>query len=256
MVLRENSPGPVFSDLPAGHGRRPAEGARACGWSPRRSGRSPRRSTAGGGGLGAAAIGLLDEAEGPGVQEPPQHDRHRGAGHPPSTPGSRARRSAKSILPASKGGGRMLERVGRRQAARRHQHQDRPRLPQRRRLAQEGRPDDPARDARTSRSSASTTPARSSLDATIVMDIGTARELLGLGPTTPSRPINVEPVERRRDRRRGRADRAGRARGPGAADLAVQPDGRRGHGAARPVPARWRSAWRCSSAGWASPTRC
>ena len=49
MVMRESSPSPVFSDLPADMGTalRQPDGCRACALSPPRSGRSHLRSTAG-----------------------------------------------------------------------------------------------------------------------------------------------------------------------------------------------------------------
>ena len=46
LVLRENSPSPVFSDLPADMAEDPARDPWRATSSRRRSGRSPRRSTA------------------------------------------------------------------------------------------------------------------------------------------------------------------------------------------------------------------
>ena len=94
-------------------------------------------------GLGAAALGMLTKPKDQGFksllnmiaiegQDIREHARLKSA------------TIARSILPASKGGGRMLNESDVGQAARRDQHQDRPRLPQRRRLAQAGRPDDQA----------------------------------------------------------------------------------------------------------------
>ena len=157
MVLSENAPAPVFSDLPPGTGDalRKVPGVRVVAaevWkvAPPIDGR--------GGRPGRGRARHADEAEGPGAQEPPQHDRHRGPGHR-RAPQAQECDDRPSILPASKGGGRMLDEsdIGKphvvisTKIARDYPNAD-------------GRPRRSARRsgsaARTSRSSASTRPAR------------------------------------------------------------------------------------------------
>ena len=143
LVLRENSPSPVFSDLPSDMAKtlRRIPGVRIVGpevWkiAPPIDGK---------GGLGAAAIGLLGRPRESGVrnlakmvmiegQDLPEHLKLKGAVF------------AMSILPKERGGGRFLnlEDIGRNNVvistriARDHPNADG--------TAEEGRPDDPDRD--------------------------------------------------------------------------------------------------------------
>ena len=73
------------------------------------------------------------------------------------------------------------------------------------------------------------------IDATIVMDIDMARELLHLGPDAVS-TFNVEPADGvNADELIARIEH-GHPRRAGAADLAIQPDRRLGDGTTQPVP--------------------
>src|SRR4051812_15401592 len=84
IVLSENAPAPVFSDLPPGTGEALRKGAggkvAAAGvWKVAPADRRARR-----GGPGRRRARHADEAERSGGQELPQHGRRRGAGHPRS----------------------------------------------------------------------------------------------------------------------------------------------------------------------------
>jgi len=191
MVLRENAPAPVFSDLPpeTGEAIRKVPGVNVVAaevWKV-----APPIDGRGGGGLGAAALGMLTKSkdqtfnsllnmvaiEGQDIRE---HAKLKSA------------TITRAILPASKGGGRMLNE------------------------SDEGQPHvvistKIARDYANADGSPKTVGQTIKLgsreftivglydtgsilvDATLVMDIGTARQLLNLAPNAVS-TYNVEPT--------------------------------------------------------------
>jgi putative ABC transport system permease protein len=191
MVLSANAPAPVFSDLPPGTGEalRKVPGVRVVApevWkvSPPIDGR--------GGSLGAVAIGMLTKPKDQAVkslfnmvsiegQDIREHMKLRSA------------TISQSILPASKGGGRMLNEsdVGKpnvvisTKIARDYPNAD-------------GSPKKVGQTIRLGTKDFTIVGIYETgslvLDATIVMDIGTARELLGLSRDAVS-TYNVEPVD-------------------------------------------------------------
>jgi putative ABC transport system permease protein len=191
MVLSENAPVPVLSDLPpgTGHALRRVPGVRVAAaevWkvAPPIDGR--------GGGLGAAALGMLSGSKDHGLksflemvaiegQDIREHARLRSAA------------IGRSILPASRGGGRMLNAsdVGQPHVvistsiARDYPNAD-------------GSPKKVGQALRLGRKEFTIVGLYETgsllLDATIVMDIGTARALFKLGPDAVS-TYNVEPAD-------------------------------------------------------------
>jgi putative ABC transport system permease protein len=191
MVLSANAPAPVLSDLPPGTGDalRKVPGLRVVAaevWKV-----APPIEGRGGGGLAGAALGMLTrskdqmargllnmiEVEG---QDLPAHARLKNVtiNH--------------SILPASKGGGRMLDEsdIGQ------------PHVVISTKIAREfpnadGSPKAVGQTIRLGGREFTIVGLYNTgsalIDATIVMDISTARELLGLGPDAVS-TYNVEPV--------------------------------------------------------------
>jgi putative ABC transport system permease protein len=191
MVLRENAPAPVFSDLPprAGEAIRKVKGVRVAAaevWKV-----APPIDGRGGGGLGALTIGALTKpreqtvssflnmvaVEGQDIRE---HARLSKAS------------LAKAILPASRGGGRFLQPqdegksvvVISTKIARDHPNAD-------------GSPKKVGQTLRLGQREFTIVGLYNTgsivLDATIVMDIGTARGLLNLAPDSVS-TYNVEPA--------------------------------------------------------------
>jgi putative ABC transport system permease protein len=190
IVLRENAPAPVFSDLPpeTGDALRKVPGVRIVAaevWkvTPSIDGHA--------GGLGVAALGMLTR---------PRDQGFRSLLNMVAIEGQDIREHAKlksatiaqSILPASKGGGRMLNEsdIGQphvvisTKIARDYPNAD-------------GSPMKVGQTIRIGSKDFTIVGLYNTgsllLDATIVMDIGTARELLGLGPDAVS-AYNVEPV--------------------------------------------------------------
>jgi putative ABC transport system permease protein len=190
IVLRENAPAPVFSDLPPGTGEalRKVAGVRVVAaevWkvAPPIDGR--------GGGLGTAALGMLTGSRDRGFQsllnmialqgqDIAEHARLKNAA------------IARSILPASQGGGRMLDPsdAGKPHAvisttiARDYPNAD-------------GTPKRAGQTIRIGSRDFTIVGVYHTgsllIDATIVIDIGTARDLLGLSPEAVS-TYNVEPA--------------------------------------------------------------
>jgi putative ABC transport system permease protein len=190
MVLRENSPAPVFSDLPADLGSRlrSIPGVRVAApevWriAPPIDGK---------GGLAAGAIGLLTRPRDQGLkgligsvaiegQDIAEHRKLRNMA------------LAEAILPGNRGGGRFLDAsdVGKPHAvislriARDHSNAD-------------GTPKAVGQTMRIGTRDFTIIGIYDTgalvLDSTIVMDIGVARELLGVGETAVS-TFNVEPAD-------------------------------------------------------------
>jgi putative ABC transport system permease protein len=190
IVLRENAPAPVFSDLPPGVGDvlRKLPGVRVAAaevWkvAPSINGRV-------GGGLGAAAVGLLTRSKEQGIksfldmvaierQDIREHARLRNM------------TIAKAILPASQGGGRMLNEsdIGK------------PHVLISTKIAHDypnadGSPKKVGQMIRVGHKDFTIVGLYNTgsplIDTTIVMDINMARDLLGLGPDAVS-IFNVEP---------------------------------------------------------------
>jgi putative ABC transport system permease protein len=191
IVLRENAPAPVLSDLPPETGDRlrkvPGVGVVAAEvWKI-----APSVDGRGGGGLGAAAIGLLTKSKQPGIQsflnmiaiqgqDIREHARLKNA------------QIGRSILPASQGGGRMLDESDIRQ----------PHVVISTKIAHDypnadGSPKTVGQTIRIGNKDFSIVGLYNTgsllIDETIVMDIDKARGLLGLAPNAVS-TFNVEPV--------------------------------------------------------------
>jgi putative ABC transport system permease protein len=190
MVLRENAPAPVFSDLPpeTGDALRKVPGVKVVApevWkvSPPIDGR--------GGGLGAAALGMLTRPKDQGFrsllnmiaiegQDIREHARLKNA------------TISQSILPPTRGGGRMLNEsdIGK------------PNVVISTKIAHDypnadGSPKKVGQSIKLGSKDFTIVGLYNTgsllLDATIVMDIGTARNLLGLAPNAVS-TYNVEPT--------------------------------------------------------------
>ncbi len=191
MVLRETAPAPVFSDLApeVGNALRKLPGVRVFAaevWKV-----APPIDGRGGGGLGTAAIGMLTRPKGQEFsnllnmiaiegQDIREHARLRNA------------TITRAILRPSEGGGRMLNEtdVGK------------PRVVVSTKIARDypnadGSPKEVGQTIKLGAKDFTIVGLYNTgsllLDATIVMDIGAARELLGLGPDAVS-TYNVEPV--------------------------------------------------------------
>ena len=192
IVLRENAPAPVLSDLPPGVGEvlKKMPGVRVAAaevWKV-----APSIDSRGGGGLGTAALGVLAGSKERGIksflnmiaiegQEIREHARLKSA------------TIARSILPASRGGGRMLDEsdVGKphvvisTKIARDFPNED-------------GTPKEAGQVIRIGNKDFRIVGEYNTgsliIDATIAMDIDTARGLLGLAPDAVS-AYNVEPED-------------------------------------------------------------
>jgi putative ABC transport system permease protein len=192
MVLRENAPAPVFSDLPAGTGEAIGKvpGVRVAAaevWKI-----APPIEGKGGGGLGSAALGMLTKSkdqtfnsllnmvsiEGQDIRE------HARLKSPTIT---------RAILPAAKGGGRMLN----------ESDMGKPHVVISTKIARDyanadGSPKSVGQTIRLGSKEFMIVGLYDTgsflVDATLVMDIGTARELLSLAPDAVS-TYNVEPVD-------------------------------------------------------------
>ncbi len=191
MVLRENAPAPVFSDLPPETGGilRKVPGVRVAAAEVWRV--APSINGQAGTSLGATAVGLLTKSREQGIQsflnmigiEGQDIREHARLRHPTI---------AEAILPAARGGGRMLNEsdIGKphvvisTKIARDYPNAD-------------GSPKAVGQTIRIGTKDFTIVGLYHTgslvLDATIVMDINTARELLALAPRAVS-TFNVEPV--------------------------------------------------------------
>jgi putative ABC transport system permease protein len=192
MVLSANAPAPVFSDLPPGTGDalRKVPGVRVAAaevWKV-----APPIDGQGGGGLGGAALRMLTK---------PKDQGAKGLLNMIAVEGQDIREHAKlksatinhSILPASKGGGRMLN----------ESDAGKPYVVISTKIAHDypnadGSPRQVGQTIRLGSQDFTIVGLYDTgsllIDATIVMDIGMARKLLGLGPDAVS-TYNVEPVD-------------------------------------------------------------